>query len=298
MPWEPRAAGWLKGDKLQALRAQETTTPGLLHAGSVTVQAPSSKPTDLTLVRGVDYEIDEQWGTIGWLPEGALASVAAKGSVSVSVSYMWTPLRLDSIVLLTDNTIELRMGKPYGAAPPLPPLNSGERRLMNIWLPGRIAEDGLTSASLFPVLENATSVPADLPLTYGSLRRTVEKLKTGQRVSIVAWGDSVTDGSYLPSPTDRWQEQLVLTLQDMYPSAEIHLKTEGWGGRSTSSYLEEPEGSEHHFPTAILGGSSSPVDLVISEFVNDAVRVNCFPTSSGAVMESECTDLPVAGDGT
>lgn len=301
--WEPRAAGWLKGDKLQALRAQETTTPGLLHADSLAVQACDSESADLqvTLVRGVDYEIDEQWGTVGWLPGGALASAAAKGPVSVSVTYMWTPLRLDSIVLRIDDSIELRMGKPYGAAPPLPLLNPGERRLMNIWLPGRIAQDGLTPASLFPVLEKATSLPPDLPLTRGSLRRTLEKLKSGQHVSIVAWGDSVTDGGYLPSQADRWQEQLARALRDMYPGATIDLRTEGWGGRSTSSYLAEPEGSERHFPTAILGDSSSPVDLVISEFVNDAVRLDWLPIRPGVVFASESTNLCMrgfAGDGT
>ena len=145
------------------------------------------------------------------------------------------------------------------------------------------------------------SLPPDLPLTRGSLRRTLEKLKSGQHVSIVAWGDSVTDGGYLPSQADRWQEQLARALRDMYPGATIDLRTEGWGGRSTSSYLAEPEGSERHFPTAILGDSSSPVDLVISEFVNDAVRLDWLPIRPGVVFASESTNLCMrgfAGDGT
>jgi hypothetical protein len=114
--------------------------------------------------------------------------------------------------------------------------------------------------------------------------------RNGEAVSIVAWGDSVTDGGYLPSPDDRWQEQLLEALRGKYPRAQISLRTEGWGGRcektvflshlhlkmmilprqardkhgensitrpfccsSTSSYLAEPEGSERHFPTSVLG---------------------------------------------
>ena len=221
--FNPDAAGWTKGDKLLALLAQETTTPGLLHAESVVVTTTSAgRGEAAALARGVDFEIDEQWGTIGWLPGGSLAPTDG-GSPSVLVSYVYTPLRLDSLVLRTDNSIELRMGEPYGAAPPAPELAAGEQRLMNIWLPGRAAEAKLTPASLFPVLETATpDLPAS-PLSLGAIPKTLAKLQNGEDVTIMAWGDSVTDGSYLPSPADRWQihtqapvacDELILFLTD------------------------------------------------------------------------------------
>ena len=56
-------------------------------------------------------------------------------------------------------------------APPEPPLGDGERRLMNVWLPGRASEGGLVPAALFPVLELPSHLPADT-LTYGSLPRS------------------------------------------------------------------------------------------------------------------------------
>lgn len=269
--WNPGAAGWTKGDRLHALVAQETTTPGLLHSDSVHVDGPGGGP----LVRGVDYEVDDQWGTIGWLQGGSLAACESTQRTVVA-TYTWTPLRLDSLVLRADNSIELRMGKPYGAAPPLPAISAGERRLMNIWLPGRAAEDGLTAGSLFPVLETTPTLSPARLLSSGAIPRTLAKLRNGQPVSIVAWGDSVTDGGYLPSPADRWQVQLVEEMQARYPNSTITLHTEGWGGRSTSAYLQEPEESPRHFPTAVLSPASDdgvPIpspDLVISEFVNDA----------------------------
>ena len=178
--WNAAAAGWTKGDRLLALRADETTTPGLLHADddslSVRVSGDGLAASS-PLVRGVDYEVDEQWGTIGWLPGGALADRVDSQPRAVLVTYTWTPLRLDSLVLRVDGSIELRMGKPYGVAPPLPELASGERRLMNIWLPGRVAEAGLSAASLFPVLETAPSMPPSLPLSAGGIPRTLEKLR-------------------------------------------------------------------------------------------------------------------------
>jgi hypothetical protein len=140
---------------------------------------------------------------------------------------------------------------------------------MNIWLPGRSALEGLQDANLFPILESGTAEAAVRPPAAAALdgvQNTLAKLRRGEPVSLVAWGDSVTDGSYLPSPDDRWQIQFVTELRRRFPSSEITLVSEGWGGRSTRSYMEEPQGSERHFPTCVL---RTKPDLVISEFVND-----------------------------
>lgn len=85
---------------------------------------------------------------------------------------------------------------------------------------------------------------------------------------MLAWGDSVTDGGYLPQPgRDRWQEQFVSRLRARFPEARIELITEAWGGRNTGSYLAEPPGSPHNYREKVLGAQPH---LVVSEFVNDA----------------------------
>ena len=100
------------------------------------------------------------------------------------------------------------------------------------------------------------------------LPRTLKKLRAGEAVRILAWGDSVTDGGYLPDRArDRWQEQFVTRLRATYPQARIELVTEAWGGRNTGSYLAEPPGSPHNYREKVL---EAKADLVVSEFVNDA----------------------------
>src|SRR5512139_2497140 len=62
--FSPAASGWAKGAQLQGVKAQETTTPGLLAPDSFTLRAgPKSK--DTVFQRGRDYEIDPVWGTCG-----------------------------------------------------------------------------------------------------------------------------------------------------------------------------------------------------------------------------------------
>lgn len=93
----------------------------------------------------------------------------------------------------------------------------------------------------------------------------ITKLRQGLPIKIMAWGDSVTEGSYLKQ--GRWQDQFAARLQSRFPQAKIELITEAWGGRNTSSYLEEPPGSKHNYNETVL---AQKPDLIISEFVNDA----------------------------
>ena len=246
-PYDSSAPAWDRGARLERLVAQECTTPGLLHEGSVTVRRAGEHDA---LTRGVDYEVDELWGSVGWLLGGAL-----DGGGAVELDYRWTPLRLDSIVLTPDDTVELRQGRPHGACPHPLPLGPGERRLMNVWLPGRAAEAGLTPTSLFPVLDPPATLghsDAATPPAIGSLPRTLEKLRSGAAVSIVAWGDEATAGDFLAAPEDRWQEQLLVALRLRFPDATINLRTAG------------PPDMNGSF------GDGIPSDLVITEFAADS----------------------------
>ena len=243
------AAGWLKGARLGALAAQEATTPWLLTPGSVRA---SNGPDGAEFVAGVDYDVDEVWGTVGRRPGGAICEGQA-----VELSYSFTPLRLDSIVFTAADTVELRQGAPYSAPHVAQTsLAAGDRRLMNIWLPGRAASAGLTAANVFPVLETCPSSPS--PSSPHQLPGAVGRLQRGEPLSIVAWGDSVTDGSYLPSRTHRWQEQFVTELRLRFPASDLKLHSEGWGGRSTSSYLAEPADSSRYFPRCVLARYVEP----------------------------------------
>jgi lysophospholipase L1-like esterase len=255
-------AGWVKGAKLKGLQAQECTAFGLLDPASLQVRG-GPQPNDVLFEINKDYAADLGWGTFGRIANGRIGE-----KQPVYVDYCYTPLRIDSIVLTRDGKVVLRPGTPDVAIPTPPEVADGERRLVNIWLPGKIAKLG--PENLFPILETAYPEPAKTSPSPAEklLPKTMAKLTAGQTVRILAWGDSVTDGGYLPDVAHmRWQTQLAARLQERFPKAKIEMITEAWGGRNTTSYLNEPAGSAHNYQEKVLDVKP---DLIVSEFVNDA----------------------------
>jgi lysophospholipase L1-like esterase len=260
--FNPKAGGWVKGAQLRGVRAQETTTPFLLDQTSLVLRA-GPEATAETFRAGEDYEADLSWGTVGRLAKGRIQEMQP-----VYASYRHALLRLDAVVLTRDGQIELRRGEPLSAAPLAPALASGEKHLGNLWFPGRIVR--LSEDHLFPILEASYPEPTKPSPTAieKSAPKALQRLRSGERLRILAWGDSVTVGTYVPDwQRNRWQEQFVARLKARFPKADIELVTEAWGGRNTGSYLAEPPGSEHNYREKVLGAKP---DLVVSEFVNDA----------------------------
>ncbi|MEQ1887335.1 MAG: hypothetical protein ABL967_19885, partial [Bryobacteraceae bacterium] len=189
--FNPKAGGWVKGTALAAVKAQECTTPNLLEPESLKLRTGSESDAPL-LTRGTDYEADLSWATIGRLTNGVLQE-----GQPVFATYRHGMLRMDSIVLTRAGQIALRAGEAKPAAPVPPTLAEGERRLANVYLPGRIPK--LAPEHLFPILESRYSEP---PLVKPSpaekfAPRTMAKLRNGQPLRILAWGDSVTVGTFV-----------------------------------------------------------------------------------------------------
>ncbi len=257
-----KTAGWVKGAPLRGVAAQECTSFGMLDPASLVIRTgPEAEAQRLEL--GQDYLADLDWGTVGRLPNGPLNE-----NQVVYADYCHAALRIDSIVLTREGHVELRQGEPHVATPVPPVLGDGDRLLANVFLPGRIAK--LEPQHLFPILETAFPEPPRVSPSPAELLlpKTLEKLRAGSPVRILAWGDSVTDGGYLPDAEhNRWQAQFVTGLQKQFPQAKIELLTEAWGGRSTASYLAEPAGSPRNYDDKVLG---TKPDLIVSEFVNDA----------------------------
>lgn len=257
-----QTAGWIKGAPLRGVIAQECTSYGMLDPDSVTLRT-GPEPDAAQLQLGQDFQADFDWGTIGRLPDGRLGE-----NQPVYVSYRHGVLRIDSIVLKQTGEMELRQGEPHVATPVPPTVHYGERRLVNVFIPGRIAK--LEPQHLFPILETAYQEPspASPSVAEQMLPMTLDKLRSGRPLRILAWGDSVTDGTYLPNfEQNRWQAQFVSRLRSRFPQAQIELITEAWGGRSTASYLEVPAGGPHNYQETVLNARP---DLIVSEFVNDA----------------------------
>jgi len=262
--FNPKASGWKRGAPLAGVRAQETTTPGLIDGASVVVaKKVAGGEKAMSFVAGKDYQVDPVWGTVGRLAGGAIET-----NSPVVVSYQYWPLRLDNVVVEADGKVAVIKGQTRAAAPLPPEIASGQTLLGRIWLPGKVEK--LDASHLFPVLEE--KFPEDLAKAGETIEKlapkTVAKLLSGEKLKVLAWGDSVTNGQFLPNwQNDRWQVQFVTRLKEKFPKANIELITEAWPGKNTRTYLAEPAGADHHYPTKVLGVKP---DLIVSEFVNDA----------------------------
>lgn len=252
-------APWAKGAKLQQLATFETTAPDMLVPGSLVLK---TGPGDAAkYVPGKDYALEERWATMGRLPGGI-----PEGK-PVWADYMCGWGRIDSIVVTPQGKALLRQGISHNATPHPPPLEKGQIRLANLWIPGRLPR--LTADNLYPILE-----PNYPELRHGKtppaarlLPKTWEKLHNGQPLHILAWGDSVTDGGQASDDAHRYQSRFVALLQKQFPKAALRLTTAAWGGRNSDSFLKEPPGTKYNFDQAVIAPHPH---LIVMEFVNDA----------------------------
>jgi lysophospholipase L1-like esterase len=253
--------------KLHQTRAQECPTAYAVNPDSIIVREKPEK-NSLQYERGKDYQIEPKWGCIGRLPESRISE-----QQSVYIDYVYDKMRIDSLVRTQTGQLILKKGASHVTTPVQPELEDGETRLVNIWIKARIEK--LTPELIFPILETKypepspqVSTPQSLTIAEKQIPRTMAKLKAGETVNILAWGDSVTDAGYLPNPqTERWQEQFAARLRTKFPKANIVLKTEAWGGRNSNSYRNEPPGSPKNYKEKVL---ALKPDLIVSEFVNDS----------------------------
>jgi hypothetical protein len=260
--YDAKKPGWTRGNKLLGVRAQECTARNMLLPETLVLRADADGQAE-PFVLDKDYALTPDWGTFGRIEGGAIGE-----KQPVFCSYQYTQPRLDSIVLDAAGKLQLRRGTGHVANPVPPELAVGERRLANLWLGGRM--DKLGPAQLFPLLEQAYPEPSKQSPSQAErlLPKTMAKLQSGEPLRILAWGDSVTVGTFVPDPDrERWQMQFLARLQERFPKAKIEMLTEAWGGRNTSSYLNEKPGSPKNYQEKVL---DLKPDLIVSEFVNDA----------------------------
>lgn len=256
--FNPAGPPWRKAQPFAGVRAFECAVRyAFLPESEVVRSAPSSDPNAVTFERDADYRLDVEWGNIGRIAEGKIAE-----GQKVYVSYQFGKMRIDAIVLNEDGSFGLIPGESHVANPELPEIPAGKKLLGTVWISGRI--DRLSEKNLFPTSTPKEYTPMFLakdtvPTVYGKLER-------GETVRIMAWGDSVTACGFLPGE-DRWQSQFVTRLQKRFPQAKIELIHEGWGGRNSRSYRNEPAGSPKNYKEKVLDVKP---DLVVMEFVNDS----------------------------
>ncbi len=261
--FNPNTGGWRRGAALAELVTQETTAAGRLLPDSVRVRPVTGG--DLWK-DGADYRLDPEWATLGRVEAGGIGA-----DTPVALSYSYQPDRIDLVALKPDGTVALVRGPAGVGLVPMPEIPEGSVPLATVWVPGLLGLPDrpaqLEAELLFPVAHPAGNPAEDDAASHGALPKTLAKLRAGEPVTIVAWGDSVTNGGGVEDREDWYQHQFLRRLRARFPDAEITLLTAAWGGASSRQYLEAPPGGEHDFQRDVLDPAP---DLVTIEFVNDA----------------------------
>lgn len=237
------------------LRGMTHLSPGCLDAGSLVI-----RHGETTYAIGSDVLIDKAWGGLGCASGGAL-----KPDVEVELSYRLSLRRVDALVKAKDGKEAIRAGEPHLTNPAWPALQAGDTLLAHVLVDYH--SDG-KRPDVFPVLEpasaarTATTGPEKLP-------RTVAKLKAGEPLTIICWGDSVTEGGDL-NPNEKHGDLLAARLKTSHPAAKVQTIAVG-GSNSRQWLLDLPEKDQHRRKQEVRFQRilDARPDLVVVEFVND-----------------------------
>jgi len=253
-----------RGTALQHCVGFGATLP-CLEPGSIVIKEKPGQD-GLVYVQGKDWRADETWGRVGRIPEGRI-----KPGQTVYIDYCTRPLRVDTICVAPDGRISINQGDSQKVCPSIPAADYGSLSLCRIFLDYGCKE--ITAKEIYPVGEPFPQPdPAALNQNRERVAKTRAKLEQGKDVTIVAWGDSVTQGGDASRQELRFCEAFAQALRFKYPQARIKLINAGRGGWNSSKSLPLFEDDVLKYKP----------DLVTMEFVNDmglpepALRKNWF----------------------
>ncbi len=247
---------WRSGVRFKQLEAWECSLSYALLPDSVVIEDADG----VRFQNGLDYYFDAVWGAWGRTPDSRIG-----GEDTVYVSYEYQPYRLDSVVVDKSGQCYRKQGIINGSTPLPPELDEGETLIGNILFDRN--RQRLSDDMLFPFIENCSAAQQDSGLIEKTLEKTLSKLRAGEPIKILAWGDSVTACNFIKDESQRWINIFVEGLRKRFPQSEITLVNLGWPGKAINTFQCEPSGSQYNYEEQVL---ESGADLVTLEFVNDA----------------------------
>lgn len=239
---------WIGGLHLKKC-VRHNALPGCLEPESVSVELTDGTRCELKK----DYIIEPQWGGIARVAGGRITT-----DTEVLVSYHAGQLRLDAVVLDADGTARILEGTPDTPLASVPQVPEGSIRLANIFRPYHartVEKEHIYTA--FEKFEEPTD--AEIAQRARMVPNTLRKLRAGQPVTIVTWGDSVTVGGDSSVPEKAYAPLFVQRLREKFPKATIKYVNAGIGATNT-------EGRLPAFDTEVIAHMP---DLVTIEFIND-----------------------------
>jgi lysophospholipase L1-like esterase len=202
---------------------------------------------------GKDYLLEHVWGGLGRVADGRI-----KAGQPVYVSYTHGLQRVDTIQVGPGGDVQVRQGISNKTTPIPAGADEYHLALANVYIPYHCK--GLTDDQIYPIGEAFRGPGVDwVDAQRATIPKTLEKLRKGENVTIVTWGDSVTAGGSASSPEKAFPLLFANTLRGKYPDARIKLINAGIGGSSTWGRLKDIQAEVIAFKP----------DLVTIEFVND-----------------------------
>ena len=260
---EDKPVGWAKGTRLKSCNARDVNACGSFVPGSLEIRR--EKGGEL-LKEGEDYLVDPDWGHVGIGPKSRVTT-----QDTVFASYRYSVRRMDTVQISADGRASLKQGEPHISSPVPPEADPGSIAVAHIFVDYGATE--IASDAIYPISESAAqAVTASTP---GRIPKTLAKLASGQSVTIVCWGDSVTAGGNASKPELRYVDVFAAGLRERFPQAKLDVRNISAGGSNSRQWLY-PE----RYPYKNLHGPANPArfenvlnakpDLVTIEFVNDA----------------------------
>jgi lysophospholipase L1-like esterase len=119
----------------------------------------------------------------------------------------------------------------------------------------------------------------------GSLPRVAGKLASGEKVLIIAFGSSSTNGFGATSPEFTYPNRLAAQLHRQYPSADITVLTRGKGGDDAPEMMKRLQGEVIDMKP----------DLVIWQVGTNAVLRDLDPDETAKLVEEGAARIQAAG---
>ncbi|HPU34228.1 MAG TPA: glycoside hydrolase family 99-like domain-containing protein [Phycisphaerae bacterium] len=222
--------------------------PGSFVPGTLRLVDPAAP--EQVVATEEDVVMDPQWGAFALKPGGKL-----QPGQKVVAHFKMSLRRVDTLVLDAQGRLVLIDGEPSPDGPLIPEVPADALRLANLYRP-------FHAAGVEPEHVYVIRMPAPEPPPRGdtaALAPVLQKLRAGQDVTVVCWGDSVTACGDTSSPQTCYVGLLESGLKARFPEARIRVINAGIGGSSTPVRLP-------NFQKEVLAHKP---DVVTLEYVND-----------------------------
>ena len=230
------------------MESNSTLLPYILVLGSVIVKSSSGD----VYQEEKDYKVSYKWPCVWTLETGKI-----KDKEKIFIDYKYSLARIDTIYVMEDGTVGIKKGVEKRESPKPPELDKDCIPLANVYLPYNT--NTITEQNIYPIGQLPKVTEKELKQKSKYVKKTLEKLKNGQPVKIVFWGDSVTEGGDARPLNKAFAYLFPQVLQEKFPKSRIEAINKGIGGTNTDQRLP-------NFKKDVIDNNP---DLVIIEFIND-----------------------------